>query len=142
MIDTTARVLSEFTTIGTYGRADVCVYTCGVRIHATSTSVYERQVFTHMYAHVLICTFIVILFLLHFLSAWTYHPVLTLNDCITNNQLHVLFRTLKFNRNRVYRIHVYRDRVYRITDVDGAAEALVAAKSVVIVPGYGLGEHS
>lgn len=48
-----------------------------------------------------------------------------------------MFRTFKFNRNRVH-----RDRFYRITDVDGAAEALVAAKSVVIVPGYGLGEDS
>ena len=35
---------------------------------------------------------------------------------------------------------INRDRVYRITDVDGAAEALVAAKFVVIVSGYGLGE--
>ena len=35
---------------------------------------------------------------------------------------------------------IHHDHVNRITDVDGAAEALVAAKSVVIVPGYGLGE--
>ena len=42
----------------------------------------------------------------------------------------------------INRDHVNRDRVYRITDVDGAAEALVSAKSVVIVPGYGLGEKN
>ena len=47
---------------------------------------------------------------------------------------------LLINRDHVNRDRVYRKRVYRITDVDGAAEALVSAKSVVIVPGYGLGE--
>ena len=82
------------------------------------------------------CTYIPVRAFLFFfirlnsLLSRAYRSVPTIDNHTANNKPHVLFRTYKFNRNRVY----------RITDVDGAAEALVAAKSVVIVPGYGLGE--
>ena len=61
----------------------------------------------------------------------------------THSYLFLRVQSMNINEDReriVTVLLINRDRVYRITDVDGAAEALVAAKFVVIVSGYGLGE--